>query len=427
MANSSSPPSWKGNVCLWFIVILTLTTSFIKWNPGILHGIGGCQRIKIDRSITPLLIPRTNNQQQNVTSNIIQPQQQQNITTNSTTTTQQQQPLILVIGASAGIGQQLVNLIADLQNNNDTETKSKLYTTGRSLDRALKAVNENAKEYLMKSYAMELAVNHSIDDFTTTLIHDIKNHTNLTNPTLDLIFLHAGDAPDYSHDPLPDGSTGDYLLKVNFVSHARLLKRLLPIIGDDTHIIFTSSIVHYGGDPNDIIHPKPHQAKGNFEPYLRYATSKLAVNVLQQELARKGLKTFAAIPGAVASNFFTKIRDMNLTIHDVPRSFQPVKHLMYLPHEGATYILNAALAALQNKLPCDAIASPYWNPWGKIEQWFTSHFGDFIQPYLLPFVMTFEVLLAQRITADIDHVWVCGTAGMNAKLREVVMKVWESM
>ena len=111
---------------------------------------------------------------------------------------------------------------------------------------------------------------------------------------LDVVFLNAGIGRMLPLEAV-DQSAYDELFDVNVKGHFFTLQKVLPLLRRGSSVIFTSSLVAHQGNPNFSV----------------YAATKGAllslVRSLAVELAPRGIRVNAIVPGAIDTPFTSKV------------------------------------------------------------------------------------------------------------------------
>jgi NAD(P)-dependent dehydrogenase (short-subunit alcohol dehydrogenase family) len=366
------------------IIIITIGV-VIKSNPQLVNGLGGCRRISIG--------PRDENYDKAFRNKCI-----------------------VIVGGSNGIGQEMVNILANVN--------AQVITSGRTAERALKAIyEEKNKKAIIGAFGVDLSEESSVDMFGKNIITTVNSKC--SNGKIDYLFLNAGMITTTPETSLArDGM--DIVFKSNFVGNARLLKQLVDqhgVISRTTRIVVTSSIAHIGGNIEHLKNPIYNSpSKDEDERWVRYWDSKLAITSLQQELAQKHQLNFVSCTCGLVKTAITH-SPLARQSGNTSEWANDKKFLDYLDQlilnqkEGGQYVLDAALA---KDIKPDEFSYPYVMPTTGLGLYnsFSSH--------AVRFYMSFIFEWLQRLTARDGFLFICPST-RDAKLqetRDAVMKFW---
>ncbi|GBG32075.1 Dehydrogenase/reductase SDR family member 13 [Hondaea fermentalgiana] len=168
--------------------------------------------------------------------------------------------------------------------------------------------------------------------------------------TIDLLFLNAGMSYAGYKGPSTSESSGlDILYTSNVLAPAMLASMLVPLLERSSlpgRVVFTSSVLEWGGNPDCLARPAAFTRTPKAE-LAAYADSKLALNVFAAELADRlrqrdsQIRVRVLAPGMVQSNIAVPLDQRTQRISSLDGPPAP-EWRRFAPEQGARYTLSAA-------------------------------------------------------------------------------------
>ena len=327
-------------IFVFFLVVASILLSSFKEN---LSGVNNCRRVKVE----PNLKPGT---------------------------------CACVVGASNGLGKDLANILAD--------AGVQVIVTGRSKQRAERALDK--KSNLLLAEYLDLDDVSSIKTFAANLKDAVLRKC---SGKLDYLFLNGGmvyHQPSDAH--LSSDGKFDRVYSSNFLGYHKLLREIGFSKLEATKTVFVSSVLHFGGNYDDVIWPNLNPPYSELDCLNRYSTSKLAMTTYQQYVQRTRL-----LPNAISVTCgFVKTHLLQSDREKSHLSLVQLFPTMFNSKEGAENVLNTVFV---DGIKPGEFSFPYF--FG-----FASIFDSIPSPSLRS-ILAIVIENLQKLTYEKDYLWIC--------------------
>ncbi|EFX87897.1 hypothetical protein DAPPUDRAFT_311307 [Daphnia pulex] len=241
--------------------------------------------------------------------------------------------VVIITGGTSGLGLAVAEQLAN--------RGAIIIFTARDLDKGL-AIQESLRERTKnpKIFCEYLDLNNFVS------IHQFVSRVNQKCSKVDLLINNAG---VFFHPPKETVDKFDVTFQTNYLGHFLLTELLLPVLADQSRVIFLSSAAHSLTQSLDLKSACifDEGATGTSARFQSYAKAKLCLLLYSKTFAQRykdrGIRAYSVDPGSVETPMY---RHFPFLTNPILKAIQkPIRFIVVRsPFQGAQTVLHCALS-----------------------------------------------------------------------------------